>query len=92
MDSKGAVHRLGYECSMRDGQYDCRRDGCDGCFIKLSMDALRKQNPKKPTHNNVIKEWECPNCHSYFANENDRPMWCCECGQAIDWSEYDRNN
>lgn len=57
--------------------------------IDIAIKCIEKQIPKKPTLGGTYKinEWECPNCKSYFAELNDRPRHCAECGQRIDWSD-----
>lgn len=58
--------------------------------FKMAIEALEKQIPKKPKMpHKYIREWECQRCKSYFAQLNDRPRYCCECGQRIDWSEVE---
>ena len=63
--------------------------------MKLAVEALEKQIPKKPLIWRGIKtpespipfdDWgyECPCCGN---QEIDYPDHHCECGQALDWSE-----
>ena len=60
---------------------DCRM-GAEA--MKLAIEALEKQIPKKPykdNENGVYEKEHCPSCHrSLFPNDHH-----CECGQAIDW-------
>jgi len=62
--------------------------------LNLAITALEKQIPKKPI--NVEKHYyECPCCEhdlgvsddDIFVYENYRPMYCSNCGQALDWSD-----
>jgi len=51
--------------------------------------AKEKQMPKKPT-NEFHKKYtrhmgDCPNCKCGISS---RKIYCSNCGQAIDWSEY----
>lgn len=64
-------------------------NACDGCEIGVAIECIGKQIPMKPTLGGAYKinKWECPNCKSYFAELNDRPRHCAECGQRIDWSD-----
>ena len=52
--------------------------------MKLAIEALEKQIPKKPykdNENGVYEKEHCPSCHqSLFPNDHH-----CECGQALDW-------
>lgn len=62
--------------------------------IKIATSALKKQIPKKPI--NVEKYYyECFCCEhdlgisgdDTFVYKNYRPMYCSNCGQALDWSD-----
>lgn len=62
--------------------------------IDRVLKSLEKQIPKKPI--NVEKHYyECPCCKhdlgvsddDIFVYENYRPMYCSNCGQALDWSD-----
>lgn len=77
------------ECSLY-----MNNDGlCEDCEYHIAIECIEKQIPTKPTLGGAYKvnEWECPNCKSYFAELNDRPRHCVECGQAILW-ESDNND
>lgn len=54
--------------------------------LKIAIEALEKQIPKKPyidNENGVYEKEYCPTCHrSLFPNDHH-----CRCGQALDWSE-----
>lgn len=57
--------------------------------ITLAIQSLEKQIEKKPIHINYddcwhIVYWNCPNCGVQQDRVDD---YCCNCGQAIDWSE-----
>lgn len=50
------------------------RDKCE--------EALEKQIPKKsPNHDRNV----CPNCNSKAKYGLPYELYCCHCGQAIDW-------
>ena len=52
--------------------------------IKLAIEALEKQIPKKPMEKDG---WlACPNCEISMSGRMYVP-WCDNCGQALDWSE-----
>ena len=60
----------------------------------LAIEALEKQIPKKPK--SVERHlFECPCCKDYlgvseddiFVYEIPTPMYCSNCGQALDWSD-----
>lgn len=54
--------------------------------MKMAVEAIEKQIPKKPyldNDNGIYEKEYCPACNrSLFPND---PY--CRCGQAIDWSE-----
>ncbi len=62
-------------------------------FIKVSIDALEKQIPKKPYKDDEV--YRCRVCDTAVEYEVKvgwfygyyRDSFCSECGQAIDWSE-----
>ena len=57
--------------------------------IKIAIEALEKQIPKKPLH--MHKNYYCPICKEDGwmlwddAVPNDMDKYCGMCGQAIDW-------
>ena len=82
---------------------DCNEklcDNCDLCYaqgnvgehiksIEIAIQALEKQIPKKP-HNNFEKfsgVW-C-SCGKYLGKGYfvDKPIYCPDCGQKLDWSD-----
>ena len=54
--------------------------------LKMAIEALEKQIPKKPysdNDNGIYEKDCCPTCHrSLFPNDHH-----CRCGQALDWSD-----
>lgn len=92
---KRTIELLERDCSNMNFQCDCERkcntDGRD-CYIKFAIKVLKKQIPKKPEEETYFKnyEWEkkCPTCGDWvILNSGTRMKFCCNCGQAIDWSE-----
>ena len=80
MTYEEAIENLKYLISddCTDTQHDFVKE------IKIAIEALEKQTPKKPykdNENGVYEKEHCPSCHrSLFPNDHH-----CECGQAIDW-------
>lgn len=56
--------------------------------LKMSVEALEKQIPRKPIEKSPWV-YHCPNCDSKRVEEIfiERFMYCRDCGQALDWSE-----
>lgn len=66
--------------------------------MKVAIEALEKQIPKKPIYSNyedngfdeiIPYRAECPACGESveFGKWNAEESHHCDCGQAIDWSE-----
>lgn len=51
--------------------------------LRLSIEALEKQIPKKPSQDSIGLYYfpTCPNCHKELESYDHH----CECGQALDW-------
>lgn len=61
-------------------------------WVKMSAsNALEKQIPKKPIPQLIKSNPRCSECGRVIsAVEYARKIdYCCDCGQAIDWSEYE---
>ena len=62
--------------------------------LNIALSALRKQVPMKPKTRSSRKEgWTfyiCPGC-GYVYGEGVLGRYCENCGQAIDLSEYEKN-
>lgn len=65
-----------------------------GKSLDIAISAIEKQIPKKPL--NVEKHYyKCPCCKQdlgiseddIFVYEMPTPMYCSNCGQALDWSD-----
>lgn len=73
---------------------DCFNFNCENCKIivayEIAIKALEKQIPKKPYDvDTECKTFDCPACLSkLYADEDVRDcIYCCVCGQALDWGE-----
>ncbi len=60
--------------------------------LKMAIEALEKQIPKKPL--NVMEsiedlrfDWTCPTCKRQFVNALYSVNHCVDCGQKLDWGE-----
>ena len=51
---------------------------------RMGMEALKKQLPKKPKDDGWLY---CPVCNTDVVT--DKPKYCFNCGQAIDWGQED---
>ena len=64
-------------------------------FLKIAIETLEKQIPKKPVLENTkgivgINMWHCPVCKNEIISDWNRDIansYCHHCGQALDWSE-----
>lgn len=56
--------------------------------LRLSIEALEKQIPKKPI---VSDDIACPNCSAtlIYCLHTSEIDYCDKCGQRLDWSEED---
>lgn len=55
--------------------------------LNLSIQALEKQEPKKPIKVRSFLTPRCPVCNCEVENVLTQMSHCDHCGQAIDWSE-----
>ena len=90
-----------FGCTMpsMDKCYACPLEANDCGFgeqlCKVAVEALEKQIPKKPrkTTEDEEKNYYCSECKYYLGDEAEiqlcmpRPIYCPDCGQALDWSE-----
>lgn len=54
--------------------------------IDLAIEALEKQVEKRGKV--FFGGWlDCPNCENDISGFEERPYYCPNCGQAIDWTE-----
>lgn len=63
--------------------------------LRMAIEALEKQIPKKPVLENTkgivgINMWHCPVCKNEIISDWNKDIanhYCHHCGQAIDWSD-----
>ena len=61
--------------------------------VKMAIDALSKQNSRRPIEIFTGNEWicECPACRGITDTPNEVVIesiqYCAWCGQKLDWSE-----
>ena len=83
MTYEEAIERI--KCILKNNSFT----KADKNALKLAIDALEKQIPKKPLH--MHKNYYCPICKEDGwmlwddAIPNDMDEYCGKCGQAIDW-------
>ena len=88
MTYEDATERI--KCILKNNSFT----RADKNALKLAIEALEKQIPKKPLH--MHKNYYCPICKEDGwmlwddAVPNDMDEYCGKCGQAIDW-EMSRN-
>lgn len=80
------------EQALKDMQERCRickRDAlpsekeCENCYFPIAIESIKKQVPMRVATNKGKKR--CPKCRMPLTYEK----YCCDCGQAIEWSEED---
>ena len=56
--------------------------------VNMAIDALDKQIPKVPRLSDDYYDYDyhCPRCGAYITGVY-ADKCCCECGQALDWSD-----
>ena len=56
---------------------------CDENALRLAIEALEKQIPKKPTSTDgFMRLWRCPSCKAPMGYGQS---YCHCCGQKLDW-------
>ena len=85
MTYEEAIERI--KCILKNNSFT----KADKNALKLAIEAIEKQIPKKPLH--MHKNYYCPICKEDGwmlwddAVPNDMDKYCGMCGQAIDWSD-----
>ena len=82
MNIKKAIELL--ETEVLHGTYERYEALC------MAIAALKKQEERNPFPDNDTSILACPSCGSgeYLHNaDENRNMYCGQCGQRIDWSE-----
>ena len=83
MTHEEATERI--KCILKNNSFT----RADKNALKLAIEALEKQIPKKPLH--MHKNYYCPICKEDGwilwddAIPNDTDAYCGKCGQAVDW-------
>ena len=83
---------------IEDKSNDCKFTEDDYKANEMAIKALEKQIPKKPrktdSYRGVLKKvyaYVCPTCGNAclekYMNERQNTMFCCDCGQKLDWSD-----
>ena len=87
--TKEAIENLKKLKSFHNGSY--------GSSIRIAIEALEKQVPKKVKYKNRHGQgydiynkdyYNCPSCGRRLRNKQ-KDNYCGRCGQAIDWSDAD---
>ena len=87
MTHEEAIERI--KCILKNNSFT----KADKNALKLTIEALEKQIPKKPVENRY--PWTiCPSCAGSVYIEkvqehimNNENTYCEHCGQALDWSD-----
>ena len=67
---------------------------CEDQNFKILEELVDKETPMKLEETDVETDkdcfnWICPRCKS-FHSESEGYQYCSECGQKIDWSDYEK--
>lgn len=99
MTTEEAIKQLEYDKAMclfnpMTGEEEPMNEDCrkSAEADELAIEALKKQIPMKPIV--TLPNWkkgipfsvDCPTCGNYLTTKVKR---CEECGQLIDWSDYE---
>ena len=55
--------------------------------FEIAVAAMNKQDPMKPTYDHRYAETGCAFCGNMIGGWEERPNYCPNCGQAIDWED-----
>lgn len=70
----------------------------NNAVIVMAIKALEKRVPKQPDLEGdgydddgeiIFDEWLCPCCETRYEVDYDDYKFCPNCGQAIDWSDWE---
>lgn len=93
-DIKDAIEILKREKPI----HDTRKCGIELCeAVDTAIIALEKQIPKSILLEGdgyadgvmIYDTWICPRCGKHYELEYDDYDFCPNCGQALDWEDYD---
>ena len=81
------------ECTESD-EAVCYVTNVDAPVLKIAINALEKQIPKKPiemkpTDKLLNGYYACPVCHGWVGMDEYSNKYCGCCGNKIDWSDKD---
>ena len=96
MKNKVDVALMNSKREKGDWLYDDVQGTAD--TLRMAINALEKQIAKKPrktdSYRGVLKRvyaYVCPTCGNAclekYMNERQNTMFCCNCGQKLDWSD-----
>lgn len=94
MTNKDAIEILKREKPI----HDTRKCGIELCeAVDTAIEALEKQTPKPMDLEGdgyadgvmIYDTWICPRCGKHYELEYDDYDFCPNCGQALDWEDYD---
>ena len=79
------------ECTEND-EAVCYVTNVDAPVLKIAINALEKQIPKKPiemkpTDKLLNGYYACPVCHGWVGMDEYSNKYCGCCGNKIDWSD-----
>ena len=90
----GRVLELSFLADITSKDEKMKRINEEYNALQFVRGLLDRNTPTKPVKDSLA-DWDCPYCGAYlpFDALNDRiqhaPKFCKNCGQAIDWSDFD---
>lgn len=91
-----AVSLQMFDETVDDKTYRDELDAKREIARKALQELVDKAMPKKPINQStpVVRQGNCPNCKGELRKLGSRnevviegQLYCCSCGQALDWSE-----
>ena len=91
-----AVSLQMFDETVDDKTYRDELDAKREIARKALQELVDKATPKKPINQStpIVRQGNCPNCKGELRKLGGRnevvikgQLYCCSCGQALDWSE-----
>lgn len=88
MKPQEAIEELKYSIEPNQGFMECRTGTISEEAIKIAIEALGKQMPKKRIER-IDSYSYCPKCDAALSANYYKARYCHNCGQRLDWEDRD---